>query len=45
MFCIKVSIKDKKAKPEKSIPLSLLLYLTKNKIFVKIGVSEVTRSK
>ena len=45
MFCIKVSIKDKKTKPKESIALSLLPYLTKNKFFVKIGVSEVTRSK
>ena len=45
MFYIKVSIKDKKPKPKESVPLCLLLYLTKNKFFVKISDSEIKRSK
>ena len=32
MFCIKVSIKDKRAKVKESIPFSLLLSLSKHKV-------------
>ena len=42
MFCIKVSIKDKRTKPKESIPLSLLLSLSKYKFFEECYVSDVT---
>ena len=32
MFCVKVSIKDKRTKLKETIPLSLLLSLSKRKI-------------
>ena len=42
MFCIKVRIKDKRTKPKESIPLSLLLTLSKFKLFEDYYVSDVT---
>ena len=43
MFCIKVSIKDKRKKTEQSIPLPSLLSLSKCNFFENCYVSDVTR--
>ena len=42
MVCIKVRIRNKRTKPKESIPLSLLLTLSKFKLFEDYYVSDVT---